>query len=54
LDYITNQQTHINTVCFISHYYSPTCIGRSCYYHQGVIQEYKQYATVARNACLKS
>jgi len=35
---------------FYLNYYSPTFIGRSCYYQKGDIQEYKQYATVAQNA----
>jgi hypothetical protein len=34
-------------------YYSPSFIGRSCYYQLADIQEHKQYATVTQNVWLK-
>ena len=50
LYYVTNQQIHVDKICFIIYCYSPTCFGRFCDHHQGVIQEYRQY----KNNCTKS
>jgi len=40
---VTNQQKHIDKICFIINYYLPTRVGRFCDHNQGVTQEYKQY-----------
>jgi len=44
--YATNKQIHASQICFIKRYHIPTCFGRSCYYHQGVIHEYKQCTNI--------
>jgi len=44
LYYVTNQQMHINKICFITYNYSATCCGRLCC-HYDVIQEYEQYTS---------
>jgi len=41
--YVTHHQIHVDVICFIIYYYSPTCFGPFCDHQQGVLQEYKQY-----------
>ena len=41
--YVTNQQMHIDRICFIILYYTPIYFGCFCSHHLQVIQEYKQY-----------
>jgi len=43
----TNQQMHIDKICFTIYYYLPTFFGRFCDHHQGVIQELKQLLTTS-------
>lgn len=46
--YITNQQRHINDICFTIYYPSPKCFGRFYEHHYGVIQNTKNIQPVVQ------
>jgi hypothetical protein len=49
--YVKNQQMHINNICVIIYYSSPSCFSRICDHHQSIIQEYKQLYSLNISEC---